>query len=193
MQLATLNDLFLHELKDLYDAEHQLVEALPKLADASTSPELSRAFRNHLEETKGHVSRLETIFRELGEEPDRETCKGMRGLIAEGEKLLKEVEEPDLLDAALISAAQRVEHYEISAYGTLRVWAATAGLDGVQEEIDAILEEEKAADATLSEIAESEVNPEAESPEGSNGGRKRSNNRSRSKPARSRRTTRSRS
>jgi len=162
MQLATLNDLFVHELKDVYDAEHQLVEALPRLAEAATNPELARAFRNHLEETRGHVTRLEGIFRELGASPERETCKGMRGLIAEGEKLIREIDEPDLLDAALISAAQRVEHYEISAYGTLRVWAGTAGLAGVTEDLEAILDEEKAADGTLTEIAESEVNLEAE-------------------------------
>lgn len=162
MKLSNLNELFLHELKDLYDAEHQLVEALPKLADAATNPRLAEAFRKHLIQTQQHITRLESVFASCGAEPERETCKGMKGLIAEAEKLLRESAEPEVLDAALISAAQRVEHYEIAAYGTLRVWAATANLDEARNELDGILGEEKAANDKLTEIAESGVNAKAE-------------------------------
>jgi ferritin-like metal-binding protein YciE len=192
MNVTNLNELFLHELKDVYDAEHQLVEALPKLAEAATTPELAEAFQNHLEETRGHVTRLEAIFESCGETPARETCKGMKGLIAEGEKMLKEIDDPVTLDAALISAAQRVEHYEIAAYGTLRVWAVTAGLRDAEDELEAILGEEKAANDKLTEIAESGVNSgaeagEAERSEGKPVTRRKAT--SGSRPARSRRTS----
>lgn len=160
MKISNLNELFLHELKDLYDAEHQLVEALPKMAEAATAPELVEAFQNHLEETRGHVTRLEEVFAALGEEPDRETCKGMKGLISEGERVIKEVEDGEAKDAGLIGAAQRVEHYEIAAYGTLKVWALTAGIEAA--ELEANLAEEKAADEKLTEIAEAGINQEAE-------------------------------
>lgn len=161
MKLSDLNDLFLHELKDLYDAEHQLLKALPKMAKAATSTELSQAFENHLAETEEHVSRLESVFEACGETPERETCVGMKGLIAEGEKLLKSGAEPEVLDAGLISAAQRVEHYEIAAYGTLIAWAGSAGMD-VADLLETTLSEEKAADEKLSNIAEAEVNVVAE-------------------------------
>ncbi|MGQ0704217.1 MAG: YciE/YciF ferroxidase family protein [Gemmatimonadales bacterium] len=163
MTIENLNELFLHELKDMYDAEQQLVEALPKLAEAASDPELTKAFRDHLEETRAHVSRLESVFTSLKEEPDREPCEGMEGILKEGMELVGEEVDPAVLDAALIAAAQRAEHYEIAAYGTLRVWAATAGLD--EEAIASLgetLEEEKAADQKLTRIAEARVNLEAE-------------------------------
>lgn len=162
MKIADLNELFLHELKDVYDAEHQLLKALPKMAKAATAPELKKAFENHLLETEQHVARLESVFEACGETPDRETCAGMKGLVAEGEKLMKEDIEPDALDAALIGAAQRVEHYEMAAYGTLISWAGTAGVEGAAELLEATLDEEKAADRKLTTIAESTVNVEAE-------------------------------
>ena len=164
MKLSDLNDLFLHELKDLYDAEHQLLKALPKMAKAATSAELSQAFENHLAETESHVARLESVFEACGERPERETCVGMKGLIAEGEKLLRSGAEPEVLDAGLISAAQRVEHYEIAAYGTLIAWAGPAGIE-VADLLETTLSEEKAADETLSNIAETEVNVQAETAE----------------------------
>jgi len=193
MKPSNLNELFLHELKDVYDAEHQLVEALPKLAEAASNPQLAQAFQKHLEETREHVTRLEAVFQSCGEEPERETCKGMKGLIAEGEKMLKEIEDPETRDAALISAAQRVEHYEIAAYGTLRVWAMTAGFGEAEDELEAILGEEKAANAKLTEIAESRVNTDAEDAEsaGAKPGRRSEAERSRAKPARSRRPSKS--
>jgi ferritin-like metal-binding protein YciE len=195
MKVTNLNELFVHELKDLYDAEHQLVEALPKMAEAATNPELTEAFEKHLVQTRSHVTRLEAVFRAAGEEPERETCKGMKGLIAEGERAIKEIEDPDTRDAALISAAQRVEHYEIAAYGTLRVWALTAGIEDAELELQAILGEEKAANDKLTEIAETSVNAEAEGAEVEDvkpAPRRQSASRSRStKPARSHRPSKS--
>ena len=192
MSVTNLNELFLHELKDVYDAEHQLVEALPKLAEAATTPELAEAFQNHLEETRGHLTRLEAVFESCGATPERETCKGMKGLIAEGEKMIKEIDDPVTLDAALISAAQRAEPYEIAAYGTLRVWAMTTGLRDAEDELEAILGEEKAANDKLTEIAESGVNSGAEAGEAGRIEGKTVTHRkttSGSRPARSRRTT----
>ena len=162
MKISNLNELFVHELKDLYDAEHQLVEALPKLARAATNPELAEAFQKHLDQTRTHIDRLETVFATCGQEPERITCRGMKGLIDEAERLLKEDLEPEVVDAGLIGAAQRIEHYEIAAYGTLRVWALTAGFRDAQELLEVILGEEKAANDKLTEIAESGVNVEAE-------------------------------
>lgn len=161
MTISNLTELFLHELKDVYDAEHQLVEALPKLEQAASSPKLAEAFRRHLEQTREHVSRLEEVFAACGAEPERKACRGMKGLLDEGERLLKEDLEPAVQDAGLIGAAQRVEHYEIAAYGTLKVWAATAGLEEVMENLEATLEEEKTADDKLTEIAQMGVNRRA--------------------------------
>jgi len=165
MAIKNLNELFLHELKDVYDAEQQLVEALPRMAESATDPELAEAFRDHLSETEGHVNRLEQVFAAMGEEPEAETCEGMKGLLEEGNELLAEDAEPTVKDAALISAAQRVEHYEIAAYGTLRIWAATMGMDEVLQLLADTLEEEKTADQKLTIIAEGSVNIEAETEE----------------------------
>jgi ferritin-like metal-binding protein YciE len=197
MTISNLNELFVHELKDLYDAEHQLIQALPKLAKAAKDPKLAEAFQHHLEQTKTHVTRLETVFAACGEEPERMSCRGMKGLIDEGERLLKEDLEPEVVDAGLIGAAQRVEHYEIAAYGTLKVWAATAGLEEVLETLEETLEEEKNADDKLTEIAETGANqaagkgtgPDYEPEEATPPVRKRSSTASRSaKPTRTRRT-----
>jgi len=197
MKLPNLDELFLHELKDIYDAEYQLTEALPKMAKAATDSELATAFANHLQETRGHVARLEKVFRECDEEPERETCRGMRGLIAEGEKLMHEDAEPAVRDAALISAAQRVEHYEMAAYGTLRNWAGILGHTQAQALLEETLGEEQAADETLTEIAdrcvnvqaaEGEVEDQEREPNGSPQPKSRSPRRT-NQPARSRRSS----
>lgn len=157
----TLHDLYLNELRDLYSAETQLLEALPKMADAATSSQLRAAFTAHLEETEGHVSRLEEIFDALGEETGGETCKAMEGLIREGEDYVKAGGDKDVRDAGLIGAAQRVEHYEIAGYGTARTLAARLGESEAADKLQATLDEEGEADHKLTEIAESEVNAEA--------------------------------
>ena len=153
MNLNSLHDLFVHELQDLYSAETQLVQALPKMADAASHEELRVAFREHLEETKGHVKRLEEICRELGISPGGEHCEAMSGLIKEGEELMQAPGDPDTRDAALISAAQRVEHYEIAGYGTVRTFAKQLELDNIARTLNETLDEESAADTKLTKIA----------------------------------------
>jgi ferritin-like metal-binding protein YciE len=157
----TLHDLYLNELRDLYSAETQLLEGLPKMAEAASSSELKEAFTAHFEQTEGHVTRLEEIFEALGDEPSGETCKAMQGLIAEGEEYVKAGGDRDVRDAGLIGAAQRVEHYEMAGYGTARSLATRLGETGAADKLQATLEEESEADRKLTEIAESEVNPEA--------------------------------
>jgi ferritin-like metal-binding protein YciE len=157
----TLRDLYVNELRDLHSAETQLVEALPKMAAAATSSQLKEAFTAHLEETEGHVTRLEEIFDALGEEPSGETCKAMEGLIAEGEEYVKASGDRDVRDAGLIGAAQRVEHYEIAGYGTARTLATRLGESEAADKLQTTLDEEEEADRKLTAIAESEVNPDA--------------------------------
>jgi ferritin-like metal-binding protein YciE len=157
----TLRDLYVNELRDLYSAETQLVQALPKMAAAATSSQLKEAFTAHLEETEGHVTRLEEIFDALGEEPSGETCKAMEGLIAEGEEYVKASGDRDVRDAGLIGAAQRVEHYEIAGYGTARTLATRLGESEAADKLQTTLDEEEEADRKLTAIAESEVNPDA--------------------------------
>ena len=148
-----LKDLYIDELKDLYNAENQLVKALPKMARAASSDELRRGFEEHLEQTKGHVQRLEKIFQALGESPKGKKCKGMEGLIEEGSEVMEEDYEGSVLDAALIGAAQRVEHYEIAGYGTVRSMAETLGESNHVSLLEETLEEEKETDEKLSELA----------------------------------------
>jgi ferritin-like metal-binding protein YciE len=157
----TLRDLYLNELRDLYSAETQLLEALPKMAEAANFSQLKKAFTSHLEQTEGHVRRLEEIFEALGEEPSGETCKAMEGLIKEGEEYVKAGGDRDVRDAGLIGAAQRVEHYEIAGYGTARTLASRLGESEAADKLQATLDEEAEADSKLTDIAESEVNPEA--------------------------------
>ena len=157
----SFDDLFLIQIEDLYDTEQRLTKALPKMAEAATSGQLKQAFQSHLTETEGHVSRLEQIFREINQEPKRETCEAMKGLIAEGEEMIKAHGDSDIKDAALIAAAQRVEHYEISGYGTARSFAQRLGLTQAANLLEQTLEEEKAADEKLNTIAESSVNSKA--------------------------------
>jgi ferritin-like metal-binding protein YciE len=160
MKLTTLDKLFHHELKDLYDAEHQIVKALPKLAAAAQNPELAEAFEEHLAQTREHISRLESVFGEIGQSPSRETCAGMKGLIEEGSKTLDEDADPVVKDAALISAAQRVEHYEMAVYGTLRTWARILGYEESARLLEETLDEEEGTDSALTGIA-SGINPQA--------------------------------
>lgn len=164
MKLTTLQDLLVEELKDLYSAENQLVKALPRMAKAANSPELKEAFENHLLETETQVARLEQIFERLGIKPGRKKCKAMEGLVAEGKETISEDAEPMVHDAALIGAAQRVEHYEIAAYGTARTFATLVGDDETAELLQLSLDEEGQADKKLTEIAMSGVNQEALEP-----------------------------
>jgi ferritin-like metal-binding protein YciE len=161
MKLETLQDLFHHELKDLYSAENQLVKALPKMAKAAANEELKAGFEEHLEQTKGHVGRLNKIGKSLDLKLTGHKCKAMEGLIEEGAELISEDAEPSVKDAGLIGAAQRVEHYEIAGYGTARALAAKLGHDEAVKLLGATLEEEKATDQKLTELAESAVNEEA--------------------------------
>jgi ferritin-like metal-binding protein YciE len=150
----TLETLFVEQLRDLYDAEKQLVKALPKIAKAASSEELSQAVTEHLEETKGHVARLEEVFQLIGENAKSKPCKGMRGLIEEGGEVINEEDEEPVRDLALIAAAQKVEHYEISAYGTARTVAEQLNNRRAAQLLRQTEDEEKAADSKLSEIAE---------------------------------------
>jgi len=160
MSVESIEDLFLDELKDLYSAEKQITKALPKMVKAASTTELSNAFQSHLEETKGHVERLEKIFETLGKRGTGKTCEGMKGVLEEGAEVIEEVEKGPIRDAGLISAAQRVEHYEIAGYGSVRSYAQLLGKNNIVELLEATLSEEKAADEKLTEISES-VNEEA--------------------------------
>ena len=163
MSMKTLRDLFEHELKDIYYAEKALVKALPKMAKGATSDKLRESIEAHLEETKGQVERLEQVF-ELIDVPARgKKCEAMEGLLEEGSSLLEEDADADVMDAGIIAAAQKVEHYEIATYGTLCTWARQLGLEDAADLLGENLEEEKQADLKLTEIAESEVNIAAES------------------------------
>ena len=155
-----LKELYIDDLKDLYSAENQLVKALPKMAKAASSEELSQGFEEHLEQTKGHVQRLEKIFQTLGESPKGKKCKGMEGLVEEGAEVLEEDFEGSLMDAALIGAAQRVEHYEIAAYGTVCAFAKELGETEQASLLNETLEEEKKTDEKLTTLAE-QVNAQA--------------------------------
>jgi len=155
-----LKELYIEELKDIYNAENQLVKALPKMAKAASSEELKNGFLKHLEQTKGHVQRLEKVFRALGENPKGKKCKGMEGLIEEGSEAMEEDFEGAVMDAALIGAAQRVEHYEIAAYGTMIAFANALGETEQAETLEETLNEEKETDEKLTEIAGT-INEEA--------------------------------
>ena len=155
-----LKELYIDELKDLYSAENQLVKALPKMAKAASSDELREGFEKHLEQTRGHIQRLEKIFQALGESPKGKTCKGMQGLIEEGSEATEEDYNGSVMDAALIGAAQRVEHYEIAGYGTVRSMAETLGESNHVSLLEETLEEEKETDEKLTELAE-QINTQA--------------------------------
>jgi Uncharacterized protein conserved in bacteria len=160
-QSGTLHDAFLDELKDSYDAEKQLTKALPKLAKAATSAELRDAFESHLEETRGHVERLEQVFELLDEKARGKHCDGIAGIIEEGSSVMGEGFDETTMDACLIASGQRAEHYEIAAYGTLVAWAKTMGHDEVAVLLEETLNEEKAADEKLTSLAEGGINRNA--------------------------------
>jgi ferritin-like metal-binding protein YciE len=162
MEMESLKELYVDELKDLYSAEKQLVKALPKMAKNASNPELKEAFTTHLQETEGHVERLEQIFEMLGERAGGKKCKGMEGLIEEAKELLEEDAAEEVLDAGLISKAQHVEHYEIAGYGTVRTYARQLGFDDQAELLQETLDEEGKTDELLTQLAESSVNLEAE-------------------------------
>src|SRR5919107_2018437 len=161
MSLDSLEKLFLEELKDVYNAEKQLLRALPRMAKAAESPELQQAFTKHQKETEGQVQRLERVFQELGQSARGKTCKGMQGLIEEGKEVLEKEGEGPVIDAALIASAQRVEHYEIAAYGCLRTYAQLLGLSQAERLLQENLEEEEAADQKLNALAEGGINQAA--------------------------------
>lgn len=161
MKFETMNDLFLAEIQDLYDAEQRLVKALPTMAEAVVSPELRQAIESHLTETEGHVRRLESIFGQIGKDPKATTCDAMKGLVKEGESMIDDMDESPLRDAGIIAAANRVEHYEIAAYGSARTFAQILGLNEAARLLAETLKEEKAADQKLTQIAESMVNNQA--------------------------------
>lgn len=161
MKLDTLKKLYISELRDLYSAENQLLKALPKMAKAASSEELKDGFEKHLEQTKGHVRRLEQVFEVLDENPKGKTCRAMKGLIEEGSEILKENGEESVLDAGIIVAAQKVEHYEIAGYGSARTFAQLLGQNKAAELLQATLDEESETNEILNKLAESVVNPEA--------------------------------
>jgi len=160
MSAENLQELFVEEVRDIYDAEKQLVKALPKMAKAAESAELRAAFEEHLEITRAHVGRLEEVFKGLGMAARGKTCEGMKGLIEEGQEAMEEME-GTVLDAALIASAQKVEHYEIATYGTLATFAEVLGLEDAKDLLGQTLDEEKEADEKLTQIA-GQINPEAE-------------------------------
>jgi len=161
MALDSMQDLFLNELKDILHAEKQLVRALPRMAKAAQSPKLQQAFTKHLGETEGHVERLERIFKSLDETPRGKVCKGMQGLVEEGKEILQEDGAPEVIDAALIAAAQRVEHYEIAAYGCLRTYAKLLGNKDADRLLQQTLAEEEATDEALTALGEGGINQAA--------------------------------
>jgi ferritin-like metal-binding protein YciE len=162
MEMETLQDLYVDELKDLYSAENQILKALPRMIKAASHPQLKRAFTKHEQQTRQHVKRLERICKELDVSPRGKKCVGMEGLLEEGKELMKEKPDEDVLDAGLITAAQHVEHYEMAGYGTCRTWARLLGYQDQARLLQETLDEEKQTDLDLTALAESSINIEAE-------------------------------
>lgn len=161
MEMKSLQDLFVDTLKDTYDAEHQITKALPKLAKAANDPKLKTAFEEHLKQTENHIKRLEQVFEMQGMKAGRKTCNGMKGLLEEGSEIMKEDSKPQVLDPALIAAAQKVEHYEMAAYGTLMAYAKQIDAMDAIRLLQQTLSEEKQADEKLTRLAESSINMKA--------------------------------
>jgi ferritin-like metal-binding protein YciE len=161
-RLSSLDDLLVHELQDVYNAEAQILKALPKMTKAASNPDLKAAFEEHRVQTEGQVTRLEQVFELLGMSPKGRKCEGMAGLLEEGKKTMDQDAEPSVKDAALIASAQKVEHYEIAAYGCLCTYAEMLGYDQVHELLGRNLDEEETTDQRLTALAESVINPEAE-------------------------------
>ena len=164
MEMDSLQELLVEEMRDLYSAENQLIKALPKMAKKASNPQLKKAFETHLRETEGQVKRLQQIFEKLGKKPTGKKCAAMEGLIEEGKEMMGEDMEEDTMDAALISVAQKVEHYEIASYGTVRTWAQLIGDDQTAKLLQQTLDEEGKTDKLLTELAESTINVEAAQP-----------------------------
>ena len=160
MEISSLQELYVEQLKDLYDAEHQIIKALPKMIDKAESEELKDALNEHLEVTKQQANRIERVFSDLGEKVKAEKCKGMQCVITEGDDLIGDIDDPNVRDAAIIAAAQRVEHYEMAGYGSARTYATQLGEDEAADLLQQTLDEEKEADKKLTELA-SEINQEA--------------------------------
>lgn len=179
--MDTLNELLAEELKDIYSAEKQLLRALPKMAKKASSDELKMALQEHLEVTKNQVSRLEQVFEALGKPPKAKTCKAMQGLIEEATEIMEEDASDAVLDAGIIAAAQKVEHYEIASYGTVRTWARLCGEEEAAGLLQETLDEEGEADKRLTQLAESFVNPRAEQGGGDEESSSRSSEKSSSK------------
>lgn len=161
MKLTALDDLLEHELKDLYSAEKMIIEALPKMMEAASSPELKKDFQQHLEQTREQHSRLEQAFDMLDIEPEEEKCEGIEGIIKEGEKIVSAEGDPNVKDAGLIAAAQRIEHYEIAGYGTAHAFAGALGYEDVAQVLRQTLDEEWKTDKLLTDVAEESVNVKA--------------------------------
>ncbi|GAB3814635.1 YciE/YciF ferroxidase family protein [Pontibacter rugosus] len=161
MKLNNLKDLMIHELKDIYNAEQQITKALPKMIKATSSEKLKKAFQDHLDVTEKQIERLDKVFEIIDEKSSGEKCKAMEGIIKEAESMMSEKADPSVMDAALIACAQRVEHYEIAAYGTACTYAKQLGMDDVLKQLKLTLEEEKKTDELLSKIAESTINEQA--------------------------------
>jgi ferritin-like metal-binding protein YciE len=162
-KLNSLDDLLLHEVQDMYHAEKQVVKALPDVAEQAASPELKSALEEHLQQTKVHVNRLERVFEMLGQEPKATKCKAMKGILDEGEDTISEKGSSEAIDAAIIMSAQKVEHYEIAAYGSLAAWADMLGRQDIKQLFGQTLDEEKAADEKLTELAKAGLNQRAAS------------------------------
>ena len=156
--IKTLDDLFVHTLQDIYYAEQQITKALPKMIEKATDPQLKQAFQSHLAETKNHVTRVEQVFKMHGESPKAVTCPAIDGIISEAKEIMADASDPEVLDAAALAAAQAVEHYEITRYGTLAAWARQLGRNDCASVLEQNLDEEKAADLKLTAIAEARVN-----------------------------------
>ena len=179
MSMDSLKDLYIEELKDLYNAENQLLKALPKMAKKASAPELKKAFQDHLAQTEGHVNRLEKIFKGLGEKATGKTCKAMKGLVEEGKEIIEEDGDGSVLDAALIGAAQRVEHYEMAGYGVVRTFAMLLGEQDAMGLLQRTLNEEGETDKRLTKLAESIINVEASNAEENGSSKKKSKKSSR--------------
>jgi ferritin-like metal-binding protein YciE len=162
LQFNSLNELFIQQLEDLYDAEQRLTDALPKMAQAASSPRLKQAFENHLMQTQQHVKRLEQVFGQIGKAPEAETCYAMKGLIQEGDQAISAKGDSAVKDAALIAAAQRVEHYEMAGYGTVRTFAQQLGMQSVALILQQTLDEEGQTDQLLTQLAEAGINQRAQ-------------------------------
>ena len=159
--IKSLDDLFVHTLQDIYYAEQQIAKSLPQMIGKATDPQLKAAFEQHLTETQGQIQKVEQVFRMHGHEPKSVTCAAMDGILSEAQDIMGEVDDKEVLDAAMLAAAQAVEHYEITRYGTLVAWAKQLGRDDCAQVLHSILDQEKATDVKLSKLAESKVNTKA--------------------------------